>query len=195
VGRLLAAEWTIRQPKGLRRLVIADASASMPFWSAAANRWRKELPESVQAVLNLHEREGTTESEEYKKAVDVFNSRYTCRLDPMPAELVYSFEQIGKDPTVYMTMNGPNEFSVVGTLKDWTIVDRVHKMRVTTLVVNGKYDSADDEGVAPFVEGIPGAKWVKFQESSHMPHLEEREKFYDVLSKFLKGEELPETKR
>ena len=34
-------------------------------------------------------------------------------------------------------MNGPSEFHVVGTLKDWNIVDRLGEIRVPTLVTLG----------------------------------------------------------
>ncbi len=29
------------------------------------------------------------------------------------------------EPTVYHTMNGPNEFHVWGTLRGWSIIDRL----------------------------------------------------------------------
>ena len=43
---------------------------------------------------------------------------------------------------VYHTMNGPSEFHVIGTLKKWTIVDRLGRIRVPTLVTSGRYDEA-----------------------------------------------------
>ncbi len=33
--------------------------------------------------------------------------------------------------------------------------------------------------------GIPGCEWVLFDESSHMPHVEEQERYLDVLDDFL----------
>ena len=33
------------------------------------------------------------------------------------------------EPTVYHTMNGPNEFHVVGTLRNWTVIDRLDRDR------------------------------------------------------------------
>lgn len=34
-------------------------------------------------------------------------------------------EWLEKDDTVYRTMNGPSEFTVIGSLKSWTVVGEV----------------------------------------------------------------------
>ena len=38
-----------------------------------------------------------------------------------------SFAQITAEPTVHHTVNGPSEFHVIGTLRDWDITDRLPK--------------------------------------------------------------------
>lgn len=56
-----------------------------------------------------------------------------------------------------------------------------------TLVINGRYDEATSASVEPFFREIDKVKWYEFAESSHTPHLEERERFMEVVSKFLKS--------
>ena len=34
-------------------------------------------------------------------------------------------------------------------------------------------------------DGISGSEWVVFEESSHMPHLEESEKYLKILTTFI----------
>jgi len=70
-------------------------------------------------------------------------------------------------------------------LKTWTIESEIHKINVETLLVNGKYDEAQDEVMEPFFKGIGKVKWVRFAESSHMPHMEEGKAFLKVLGDFL----------
>jgi L-proline amide hydrolase len=82
-------------------------------------------------------------------------------------------------------MNGPNEFHVIGTMKDWTIVDRLRLVDVPTLVVNGRYDEATDDCVRPYVDNIPGARRHRYENSSHMPHVEERDTYMRVVGEFL----------
>jgi len=124
-GGMLAAEHAIRRPAGLRSLVIANSPASMELWLAEANRLREELPAQVQAALLQHEKAGSTDSPDYLAAMKVFYDRHVCRVVPNPPEVVASFAGLEQDPTVYHTMNGPSEFHVVGTLKSWSVIDRL----------------------------------------------------------------------
>ncbi|KAF7966355.1 hypothetical protein HWV62_6291 [Athelia sp. TMB] len=67
----------------------------------------------------------------------------------------------------------------------WSIVSKLHTIRVPTLVLNGAYDFETDLVCAPFLEHIEGSRWVKFENSSHMMHWEEREKYTNVVDGFL----------
>jgi len=184
-GGMLGAEHGATQPKGLRALVIADSPASMELWVEEANKLREALPAEVQATLLKHEKAGTTDSPDYTAAVGVFYDRHLCRVKPMPQEVARSFAQIAADPTVYHTMNGPSEFHVIGTLKRWSIVDRVHRIVAPTLLISGKHDEATPAVVQPFADGIKGARWEIFENSSHLPHVEETERCMQVIGDFL----------
>jgi L-proline amide hydrolase len=184
-GGMLGAEHAITRPRGLRALVIADSPPSMELWVAEANRLRGALPPEVQATLLKHEKEGTTNSAEYHAAVQVFYDRHLCRIKPMPEELTRSFAQLAADPTVYHTMNGPSEFHVIGTLRSWNIIDRLGRIDVPVLLVSGRHDEATPAVVRPFAEGIRGARWEIFEESAHLPHIEETERCMRVIGDFL----------
>lgn len=103
-GGMLASCHAIRQPKGLRRLVIADSPASMELWVQAADKLRQDLPPEVQETLLKHEKDGTTESKEYEEAMQVFYDRHVCRTKPTPKEFAKAEELLKEDNTVYMTM-------------------------------------------------------------------------------------------
>lgn len=184
-GGMLGAEHAVTRPSGLRSLVIANSPASMALWLTEAARLRSMLPPEVQQTLTRHELAGTTGDAEYKAAAKAFNNNYVCRVVPNPPEVIASDDATEADPTVYHTMNGPNEFHVVGTLKDWTIVDRAYLIDVPTLLVNGRYDEATEATMQPFADNIPDSRWEVFEKSSHMPHVEERERYLDVVGAFL----------
>jgi L-proline amide hydrolase len=185
-GGMLAAEHAVRQPTGLKALVIADSPASMTLWLEAANQLRAALPPEVEAALITHEKAGTTSSPEYLKAMRVFYDRHVCRI-PWPAEVERTFAAIEADPTVYHTMNGPSEFHVVGTLKTWSIIDRLDRIRAPTLLISGRYDEATRATVEPYAKHIPDVRWTIFESSSHMPHVEETERCLRVAGDFLAG--------
>jgi L-proline amide hydrolase len=184
-GGMLAAEHAVRRPAGLRGLVIADSPASMSLWSKAADKLRADLPPQVEETLRRHEHAGTTDSAEYKQAMEVFYERHVCRVVPMPPEVAATFAAMEADSTVYHTMNGPSEFHVVGSLRDWSIVDRVNAISAPTLLVSGRYDEATPETVQPFYDGIADVRWEIFEQSSHMPHVEETDRFNAAVSEFL----------
>ncbi len=183
-GGMLAAEFAVRRPSGLKALVIANSPASMVTWVEEADRLRAALPPEVQATLLRHEQAGTTSDPAYVAATRVFYDRHLCRV-PWPEGLTRSFAQIEQDPTVYQTMNGPNEFFVVGTLKDWSIVDRLDGIAVPTLVISGRHDEATEACVRPYAERIEGARWEIFEHSSHLPHVEETEPYMQLVGAFL----------
>lgn len=184
-GGMLAAEHAVRRPAGLRGLVIANSPASMGLWLEAATELRAGLPEEVQHTLHAHEAAGTTDHPDYRAAEQVFNERHVCRLTPNPPEVQATWDNIAADPTVYHTMNGPNEFHVVGTLKDWSVIDRLHLIEVPTLLVSGRFDEATPETVRPFADHIPDVRWHMFEHSSHMPHVEEEELYLRIVGEFL----------
>lgn len=184
-GGMLASEFATLRPAGLRRLVIADSPAEMSTWIAEANRLRLDLPPDVQEALTRHETAGTTASPEYEAAVAVFYARHVCRMQPIPAEVVRTFDAIAADPTVYHTMNGPSEFHVIGPLKDWTVADRLPLIEAPTLLISGRYDEATPKCIEPFLNRIKNVRWHVFGNSSHMPHVEEQQECLEVVAAFL----------
>jgi L-proline amide hydrolase len=190
-GGMLGMEYALTQPTGLASLVVADSPASMLQWVSEANRLRADLPPDVQRTLLKHEAAGTVDTPEYQEAVLVFYRRHVCRLDPWPDFVNRSFEKLDKNPEVYRTMNGPSEFFVTGTLKEWDIVSRLGEIRVPTLVIGGRYDEATPAITGTVHRGIPGSEWVLFENSSHMPHVEETERYLRVLDNFLNRVETP----
>lgn len=83
-GGMLAAEHAVRQPYGLKGLVIANSPASMALWREECDRLRRELPADVEATLRLHEAAGTTRHPDYRRAEKEFNARHVCRIVPNP---------------------------------------------------------------------------------------------------------------
>lgn len=184
-GGMLGAEYAVRRPEGLQALVIANSPASMALWIAEANRLRGELPAEVQAVLLRHEQAGTTDHPDYLAACDVFYARHVCRIVPNPPDVARTFQAMREDATVYNAMNGPSEFHVIGTLKTWSVIDRLPAIAVPTLLISGAYDEATEATVRPFAENIPDVRWHIFPQSSHMPHVEEFDDCMAVVGGFL----------
>jgi L-proline amide hydrolase len=94
-----------------------------------------------------------------------------------------------EDPTVYGTMNGPTEFTVVGTIRDFDITDRLGDIDVPVLLVSGAHDEVRPDVVQQIHDRLRDSQWELFEDSSHMPHVEEHERFLEVVEAFLQRAE------
>ena len=184
-GGMLAMEYALTRPSGLAGLVISSSPASIPLWAEETGRLRSELPEDVRGTLDEHEAAGTTDSPEYEAATMVFYKRHVCRLDEWPDHILRAFAKLQESPDVYLYMQGPNEFVITGTLKDWNIVDRLGEIDVPTLITTGGHDECTPKQAEIVHRGIPGSEWVVFEEGSHMQFAEEPDRYLEMLDGFL----------
>jgi len=185
-GGLLAIAVALAHPEALRSLTTIGGLASVPLASAEMDRLRRTLPAEVQRTLDRCEAEGRTSSPEYQAAAMEFYRRYLCRLPTWPEELQRTLEA-GLSHPVYGVMNGPSEFTITGTIRDIDLSGELGRIRAPTLVLGGRYDEVTPVVAAQIRDGIPNARAVTFEQSSHLPFWEERERFMAVLGDFLDG--------
>lgn len=185
-GGMLGSEIAVTQPAGLVSLSICNSPASMELWTQAAEELIAELPQDVRDTLAHHEANGTYDDPEYIWATKVYDLLHVHRTAQTPQEYLDSEAAVAADPTVYYTMNGPNEFHVIGTLKDWSVIDRLDRVQVPTLVLAGEFDEATPLVWQPFVDGIADARSHVVAGGSHCTHLEKPEEFFSVVGTFLK---------
>jgi proline iminopeptidase len=185
-GGLLALAYALRHPEALRSLVTVGGLASVPLAQEEMNRLREELPAETLEMMRRHERAGEFENPEYLAAVDAFYHRHVCRLSPWPPELLRTFQLIAARP-VYRVMNGPNEFTITGTIRDYDLSGELPKIRVPTLVLGGRFDEVTPTVAEQIHRGIPGSRRMIFENSSHLPFWEERGRFMEVVSDFLRS--------
>jgi pimeloyl-ACP methyl ester carboxylesterase len=78
-------------------------------------------------------------------------------------------------------MSGPSEFTVIGSLKTWSVIDELHKINVPCLVLNGEFDEGRDSCVYPYFEKIKQVKWYTFSGASHCSNLDVPDKYVSAL--------------
>ncbi len=93
-----------------------------------------------------------------------------------------SFAELSHE--VYETMNGPSEFHVTGTLREWSVVDRLGEIHVPALVVTGEHDEATPPINRTVADGIPGVESVILEGCSHIAHAEQPERYVELLDSF-----------
>ncbi|HEY3763555.1 MAG TPA: proline iminopeptidase-family hydrolase [Gaiellales bacterium] len=183
-GGWLAIEYMARGPEGIDRLVLASTSASIPQFMAEARKLIEALPEPHRSVLIDLGAKGEYDHPDYVAAVDVFYHHHLCRADPWPEALVRSGEQMDGNQ-VYLTMNGPTEFDVIGLLREWDRTADLARITVPTLVTCGRYDEITPACSETITAGIPDARMHVFEQSAHIAHLEEGEAYAALVEEFL----------
>jgi L-proline amide hydrolase len=186
-GGMLAQEHVLAGADGIVSLVLSSTLASIEQWAEEQLRLRAELPPDVIEVLDRHERDETYDDPEYEQAMEAYFDRHFYR-GPKPREEL-ELMAAGKATDVYRAMQGPNEWTTTGALQGWDIRDRLGEIKVPTLVVRGRYDMCTDPIAAVLVEGIPNAREVVLEESSHTPVLEETDRYLEVVAGFLAAAE------
>jgi proline-specific peptidase len=82
-------------------------------------------------------------------------------------------------------MWGPNEFTCTGTLIEWDRTDRLGEITNPTLITVGEFDEVHPSCARTLQRGIAGSQLEIFVGCGHAAHLEDHERFKQVLLDFL----------
>ena len=83
-------------------------------------------------------------------------------------------------------MNGPTEFDVIGSLRDWDRTADIHRIASPTLVTVGRHDELTPGLLRDPARRDRRRPHVVFEESAHCAHLEEPELYAQVVDEFLR---------
>jgi proline iminopeptidase len=191
-GGLLALAYAIKYQQNLRSLVTIGGLPDVPFAAAEMSRLVDELPAADAQAIREHGDRGELTHPDYLRAVDRFYHTFLCRLPQWPPEVKRTLELINERP-VYRYMNGPNEFTITGTIRDINLAPDLPRIRVPTLVTGGRYDEVTPAVAEQIHAGIPGSRRVTFEKSSHTPFWEERDTFMAVVAAFLQDVDRPDS--
>jgi proline-specific peptidase len=184
LGGWLAIEYLLREPTGVVSLNLASTSSGVPPLMRGMGTLRRQLPAEVRETLERGEASGDVDGDAYQAAELCFVRRHVCRLDPFPAPLVRTIENTAGSPA-YKVMYGRNQFLLTGSLRGWDRQAEVGRLRMPTLVSCGRHDKFVPACSHDLHEAIPGSELHVFEQSSHMSHLEEPERFLAVVEDFL----------
>lgn len=182
-GGALVLAYALRYQQHLKSLTTVGGLASIPL--AVREMWKlvDGMPSAERETIYRYDKLREYSHPEYLRAVDRFYRQFVCRLPAWPPLVTYSFAEISKP--VYNYMNGPNEFTITGTIRDWDISARLGEIRVPTLVTGGKYDEVAPACARQIAEGVPDAIRIEFEHSSHTPFWEERTAYIGAVRGFL----------
>jgi len=182
-GSMLAIDYLLTKPEGVGSVILAGPCLNSQQWVKDQKKYLTAFPDSIQQLIEISERDGTTDSDEYQAAIELFFHRHVCRKDPLPEYMLRTMDGAGLD--VYAFMWGPSEFYCTGNLKDYDRTDRLEEISVPVLFTCGQYDGARPETVKRYHSLLSESELVVFEQSSHTPHIEEPDAFLKTIKDFL----------
>ena len=183
-GGFLAIEYALKYQSELKGLIISNMTASIDSYVKSINSLRDQLPEKILGKMKAYEAAEDYGNQEYEELIhEHLNKQHICRLDPWPDAVIRGFSRI--NPNVYNTMQGPNEFLVTGTFKDWNRWDDLHQIAVPTLLLGGKYDTMAPADKEEMGERIPNSRVVICENGSHLSMWDDSETYFDGIKKFI----------
>lgn len=184
-GGMLAIEYMVTgHGQGVEKLVLAGALASIPQASVGINRLVDNLPNGVGKKIRALEAAGKQNTPEYEQLVGVFYDTHVCRLKTKPPEFNATIANLTKSPA-YRIMNGPNEFTIVGTIKDWERRADLGKIKTPTLLTTGEFDEVTIECQETLHTGIAGSRLEVMPACSHLTMLEQPEAYNAIIRRFI----------
>jgi len=183
-GSMLAIEYSLKHQQHLKGVILSNMTASIDSYTQYINHLRSKLPQSIQDRLTFYEEKEDFFNPEYEKIMlEEVYTQYVCRLQPWPEPLVRSFGHL--NTKVYGTMQGPNEFLIIGTFKDWNRWNDLHKIAIPTLIISGLYDTMNTKDIEKMGSLIPQSKVKICENGSHCSLYDDQENYFAAIHDFL----------
>lgn len=189
-GGILCMEYALKYQDNLKGLIITNMMASVPEYNKYANEvLGPQLPPEVLKEVKELEAKGEFENPRYSELL--FQYYYTKHILRMPLEewpdpVNRAFAKL--NPNLYVTMQGPSEFGIVGDakLKDWDITAELPRITVPTLSVGGAYDTMDPKHMEWIATQVQNGQYLHCPNGSHLSMYDDPEVYFDGIIKFIK---------
>jgi L-proline amide hydrolase len=80
---------------------------------------------------------------------------------------------------------GRSRIRLVGSLRNYNAIEEAKNISAPTLLLTGQHDYMTEAMMEPWSQVIPEVEWKILENSSHMGHLEEPERYVKHLKDFL----------
>jgi proline iminopeptidase len=190
-GGILAMEYALKYPENLKGLIVSNMMASAPLYNKYANEvLGPQLPPEVLKEVKELEAKGDYENPRYMELLyQYFYTEHILRmpLNEWPNPVIRAFSNA--NPNLYVTMQGPSEFGIVGDakLKNWDITKELSKIAVPTLTIGGAHDTMDPKHMEWIANEVQNGQYLHCANGSHLAMYDDSETYFNGLIEFIKS--------
>lgn len=181
-GTMLGTDFYLTHPEGIKALILSSSALSIKKWMEDAQKQIATLPDSIQQLIQVNEANKTYNDPGYLRAMKVYYEKYVARKVPWSADIDSAFSQEG---SVYLYMEGPSEFTITGTIKNYDRTPDLGKLKLPVLYIVGDNDEANPETTRYYQSLTPGAKLVIINNAGHLTMQDNPEQHNQALAAFL----------
>lgn len=183
-GMLLLTYICGYEHSGVKSGILSSTLPASWLWGIEQARMIKELPEEYQEAIKTATETGDYSSDIYQRAEEEYMLRHAAgKPDPNGPECLLRKKRTGRES--YVVGWGPNEYTPMGTLKDYDVIDKLKDIKEPCLVINGGNDLCTPYVAKVMYDNIPNSRWELFRECRHMCFVEDNDHYVEVLKEWL----------
>ena len=172
-----------RGAEGVKSFIISSGHPSSSLWAREGMRRIKMMSEEDQAAINDALERNDFTGEAYLKAVDNYMDRYCNYWREDLPECCTRPKKSGGEAYLYGW--GPNEFVPSGTLKDFEYIDRLHEIKIPSLIMSGISDLCSPLVAKTMADEIPDSKWILWERARHTTFVDRHDDYCVELIKWM----------
>ncbi len=178
-GGMMAQEFALRQPAGLRGLILSSSLASASAWGQEVDRLARLLPEGFGEKYQMMKAGGDMQDDEYGALDTIFTREHVFRGAPTWPDSGFQFPN-----AVYYALWGRSEFDFDGLFSTWSVVDRLPEISVPTFVVWGQHDESTARVNQEILDGITHATSAEIPGGAHVTWVDAPEAYFAAVMNF-----------
>ena len=183
-GMLLLTYICGYEHSGVKSGILSSTLPASWLWGIEQARMINELPEEYQEAIKTATETGDYSNDIYQRAEEEYMLRHAAgKPDPDGPECLLRKKRTGRES--YVVGWGPNEYTPMGTLKDYDVIDKLKDIKEPCLVINGGNDLCTPYIAKVMYDNIPNSRWELFRECRHMCFVEDNDHYVEVLKEWL----------
>ncbi len=187
-GSMLAMEYLQKYQSHVKAAVLSNMTAGIKSYVSYSNKQKNEfLTKEELARFDSLDKRKLYDSPEYQNLLmSKLYTRNVCRMpvEKWPEPLMRAFKKANH--SIYIQMQGVDEFHVTGNFKDWEMWDRLGNIKVPTLVLGGIYDEMNPEDMKREGHLIPNSRTYLCPNGGHLSMYDDQQNYFTNLIAFLK---------
>ncbi len=172
------------KPEGLKSIILSSTLPASWLWAEEAQRMIAQMPQDMQDAIKKATESGDYSSPEYQAAEAEYMRQHCAgEVTENDPECLRRPKKAGRES--YVVGWGPNEFTPLGTLKDYDVIDQLGDIKEPALIINGGNDLCTPYVAKFMYDRIPNSEWELFRTCRHMCFVEDNDHYVEILKKWM----------